>query len=161
MDHVYLMRSGDRFKIGRAKDVGRRWRTFRTADPAITVEHVIPCRQASALEAALHRKFDHKHIDLEWFRLTPQDIIYIKSLGGSSGLRIMRQGRRRWRRWVGVWLRMAVLLIIIGLAVVYFKPGLVKGLHLPRLTTVQQVAAWSVAWIGLLLFVRRSKRRVR
>lgn len=155
VENVYLMRSGDKFKIGRARDVGRRWRTFRTADPAITVEHVIPTHQASELEAALHRRFDHKHIDLEWFRLTPEDIAYIKSLGGSSGLRLMRQGRRRWH-W-GLWLRVVLLLLIIGLAVIYFHPSLLKGLHLPKLTAVQQVAAWSAAWIGLLLCLRRRK----
>ncbi len=159
MDHVYLMRSGDRFKIGRARDVGRRWRTFRTADPAITVEHVIPTRQAGELEAALHRRFDHKHIDLEWFRLTSDDVAYVKSLGGSSGLRLMRQGRRRWH--LGILLRVGLLLIVIGVAFLYFNPGLLKGLHLPRLTPVQQVAAWSAAWISLLLFVRKSRRKNR
>jgi hypothetical protein len=119
MNYVYLMRSGNRYKIGRAKNVGQRLRTFRTADPTIQVEHVIPCRQASQLEAELHHRFDHQHIDLEWFRLSPGDVAFIKSLGGNSGRWLQRQqGRRRFWRQARRFAR-RVIVVIFWLVIIY------------------------------------------
>ena len=78
MSYVYLMRSGDgeRWKIGKADDVEERLRTFRTADPGILLEAEIFSRDAYALEAQLHRKFQRQRIweAHEWFHLTPEQV---------------------------------------------------------------------------------------
>jgi hypothetical protein len=117
MDNVYLMRSGQRYKIGRARDVGLRWRTFRTADPDIRIEHVIPTRQAHRLEWELHRSFNRKHLDLEWFALSPADVSFIKSLGGQSGRWLERQQQRRrfWRRFWQLARKLLTLILIMAL----------------------------------------------
>ncbi len=121
MSYVYLMRSGERYKIGQAGNVGQRWRTFRTADPDIRIEHVIPTNQANRLERELHRCFDRKHIDLEWFALSSADVAFIKSLGGHPGRWIEQEQRRRrfwrrmkrWGRWMaGVALRLALMVAL-------------------------------------------------
>ncbi len=115
MSYVYLMRSGDRYKIGLAKDVERRWRQLRTGDPAITIEHVIRSPRASALEADLHQRFRRQRIELEWFALGPGDIAYIKHLDGGRWWVRRQRWRKiwRWTRRIG---KAAFYLALLGIA---------------------------------------------
>lgn len=42
--------------------------------------HVIRCAEATKVESILHQVFKNKRITSEWFRLTPEDITWIKSI---------------------------------------------------------------------------------
>lgn len=82
--YVYLVRTlhdDDLFKIGRAKDPDDRVHTFEVKFPfAIEYECLIKTENMFQLESILHRRFADKRQGGEFFRLTPADITYIKSL---------------------------------------------------------------------------------
>jgi hypothetical protein len=42
--------------------------------------HVIRCANAARTENILHQTFHHKRIEREWFRLTPEDVAWLKSI---------------------------------------------------------------------------------
>lgn len=137
MSYVYLMSSAGRYKIGRADNVERRWRTFRTADPDIRIEHVIPTRQAAQLESELHKNFERKRINLEWYRLDSADVRFIKSLGGQAGRWLERsQARRRFycqlsklaQRVMGLLLRLALLAVMV-IALLWFCAAAAPGVR--------------------------------
>lgn len=83
---VYLIRSEvGYYKIGRTVNPDDRIRTFSVRLPfRVEYEHLIKCEDQRALEKQLHTKFADKRIDGEWFELTPDDVAYIKSLGGAA-----------------------------------------------------------------------------
>lgn len=164
MGYVYLMRAGEHYKIGRAKDVDRRWRTFRTANPSITVEHVIRCKQDWVLEHELHQLFDRKRIDLEWFALHPGDVEYIKSLAGGVNWSPRRK-HIHVGKLLGVVLRLSPhvigLIVVLGAVYLYHNPQVMRVLKFPRFTAIQQVVVWAIAWLILLAFLlRRLKVRL-
>lgn len=69
------------FKIGRTSNPQNRLRTFNIKLP-FAVEYIctIKTDDMYALESTLHRKFASKRLDGEWFRLTSEDVDYIKGL---------------------------------------------------------------------------------
>lgn len=84
--YVYLLRSSNGFyKIGRTVDPDDRIATFSVKLPFdVEYEHVISCSDMYELETRLHVHFAFKRVNGEWFDLSPDDIAYIKSLGGAS-----------------------------------------------------------------------------
>lgn len=126
------MRSGNRYKIGLAKDVERRWRQLRTGDPSITIEHVIRCPRASALEAALHRRYRYQRIELEWFHLGPRDVAYIKRLDGGSWWKRRQRWRKLWR-WAKRIGKLAFYLGLLILAIYVISKALEVFKHNPWL----------------------------
>lgn len=80
--YVYLLQSPTgAYKIGRSRNPQDRLRTFQIKLP-FEVEYVcvIRCADMVALEAELHRAFEHKRLNGEWFALTGNDIEFIKGL---------------------------------------------------------------------------------
>lgn len=80
--YIYLLQSvSGAYKIGRSKDPDDRLRTFEVKLP-FEVEYVCTVETANMyeLERALHKQFDHKRINGEWFRLDDKDIAAIKAL---------------------------------------------------------------------------------
>lgn len=84
---VYLLRSGDYYKIGRTRqDVHKRVASLRTGNPhTLTLIHHFPARDMYAAERKLHDLFQHKRLlgeenGTEWFRLNSRDIRHIKSI---------------------------------------------------------------------------------
>lgn len=80
--YIYLLQSvSGAYKIGRSKDPDDRLRTFEVKLP-FEVEYVCTVETANMyeLERALHKQFDHKRINGEWFRLEDKDIAAIKAL---------------------------------------------------------------------------------
>ncbi len=178
MSYVYLMRSGDgeRWKIGKADDVAERLRTFRTADPGISLEAEIFSRDAYALEAQLHRKFQRQRIweAHEWFHLTPEQIKWLKALPDDpvilrfrlKGFRLrLKLPRLRPLKWVnrGIDLALIVMLVLVVYGALTPSVRQAELMRLSRLRSEYQVVIWIAGWTLILYSMRRllrkSKRR--
>lgn len=76
---VYLIKSPshpDLLKIGMSKDCGStRLRSMQTGNPdQLTLVRQWNTNDPRALETALHRKFDRRRVQGEWFRVTEQEV---------------------------------------------------------------------------------------
>lgn len=76
---IYVMRCGDKLKIGVAKNVERRAKQLQTGNPeTILIEYQRERKDAYKLENHLHRKFSKQRVSGEWFdanALEVRDII--------------------------------------------------------------------------------------
>lgn len=74
-EYVYLMKSGQYHKIGRANSVGRREYELGIQLPEkVTTVHTIKTDDAMGIEAYWHNRFKSKRKNGEWFELTPDDV---------------------------------------------------------------------------------------
>jgi hypothetical protein len=73
---VYLVRAGDRFKIGVARDVPRRLAQLNSGQSPFPVQLVHAAAHADyrAAEAALHRRFADWRVHGEWFALDEERV---------------------------------------------------------------------------------------
>lgn len=77
---VYLLRAGEYFKIGWAKQLERRIRNIQSCCPEVLeLIHAIPAQDPITAEAQWHHRFRDKRIHGEWFKLTPEDIAEFRS----------------------------------------------------------------------------------
>jgi hypothetical protein len=80
--HVYLLAAttGD-YKIGRSKNPPSRAKQIGVKMPfGVELIHVIHTDDMRKLESELHTRFAEKHVNGEWFSLSPEDVTYIKGL---------------------------------------------------------------------------------
>lgn len=80
---VYLLRSGGYYKIGKTKNLPARIDTLAVGVRVpfdIQLVHSFKSNDYSSAEAGLHRTFESKRTEGEWFTLSPEDIEFICSL---------------------------------------------------------------------------------
>ena len=84
--YVYLIESENGlFKIGRSKDVWKRFSAITLAVPVpITLRHVVPTINYIRAEEWLHEQFASKRHHGEWFQLDQDDLEWFKDLENGS-----------------------------------------------------------------------------
>ena len=77
--HVYMLRHGNEYKIGRSTDPTRRYRDIRVQMPLDTEEvHLIETDDTVGVETYWHNRFAAKRLNGEWFRLSAKDVSAFK-----------------------------------------------------------------------------------
>lgn len=79
--NVYILKAGPYYKIGRTNNVDRRMGEICPKLPfEAEIVHVIEAHNMYEIEAELHRLFNEKRANGEWFELSQEDVEWLKTL---------------------------------------------------------------------------------
>jgi len=79
--HIYVFRNDKYYKIGRTNDVERRLKQLSHNLPTpLEVICTIPSDDLIKDEQELHSRFDDKRTKGEWFKLSQEDVTWLKTL---------------------------------------------------------------------------------
>lgn len=110
---VYVLKSGNYYKIGRSRQPDKRIKTLKIQLPfPVEVFALIPCERCIDSEMALHELFGDKRVNGEWFHLSPNEVAWVKDVvwspralrGGSAppfyeGMPPVMEFREKWERY--------------------------------------------------------------
>ena len=78
---IYIVKSGDFYKIGYASSLSGRLHNFEGANPnGIELIWAAVFTEYKKLEKMIHERFNEKRVKGEWFKLNEEDIELIKKL---------------------------------------------------------------------------------
>ena len=78
---IYIIRSWNLYKVWKTKNILNRTKKYITENPyMLEVIHTYKITNMSEEEKRLHKLFENKRERWEWFNLSNEDILYIKTL---------------------------------------------------------------------------------
>ena len=89
---TYIMKSGNKYKIGRSGNTPERLKSLKTGNPDIEI--LLYCLEGRVSEKTLHNMFAHRRGGGEWFSLTDSDITICKNLMGKC-VKLPQQDKNR------------------------------------------------------------------
>jgi len=73
--YVYLLKSGEHYKIGRSTEIEKRIKQISISLPEpVELVHTIKTDDPSGIESYWHRRFDDQRAGGEWFKLGPAEL---------------------------------------------------------------------------------------
>lgn len=84
---IYIIKSGDFHKIGSAYNLENRLKGYATHNPNYKLIQAFRVLDCLGLEKHIHRKFSHKRVKNEWFKLTNPNLYIVQGICEKEALK--------------------------------------------------------------------------
>lgn len=78
--YVYIVKSLGYYKIGMTSKQSERVKALRVSLPVLKLINQFACKDRQRVESYLHKKYKKQQVKGEWYKLTKEDIQWLKSL---------------------------------------------------------------------------------